>query len=165
MDYKIDEMRPLDWKQVSSVYLEGIETGKATFQTELPTWENWNNGHISSCRLVIRLDSDVLGWGALSPTSSRCVYSGVAEVSIYIGEKYRGQGLGGILLQDLIKLSEENGFWTLQSGIIKENTASILLHEKCGFRKIGIREKVAKMSNGKWHDVVLMERRSKVVAI
>ena len=165
MDYKIDEMRPVDWEQVSSIYLEGINTGKATFQTELPDWENWNNGHISSCRLVIRLDNNVLGWGALSPTSSRCVYSGVAEVSIYIGEKYRGGGLGKVLLQDLIKLSEENGFWTLQSGIIKENTASISLHKKCGFRKLGIREKIAKMSNGKWHDVVLMERRSKTVAI
>ena len=165
MNYKIDEMTKSDWEQVSQIYLEGINTGKATFQSEVPTWENWNNGHVSSCRLVVRSGNNVLGWGALSPTSSRCVYAGVAEVSIYIGEKYRGQGLGKVLLEHLIKLSEENGFWTLQSGIIRENTSSIVLHEKCGFRELGIREKVAKMNNGKWHDVVLMERRSKSVGI
>jgi len=165
MDYKIDEMKQLDWEQVSSIYLEGIKTGKATFQTEVPTWDNWDNGHVNSCRLVIRCGNNVLGWGALSPTSSRCVYEGVAEVSIYIGENYRGQGLGKVILEKLIELSEENGFWTLQSGIIRENTSSILLHEKCGFREIGIREKVAKMNNEKWHDVVFMERRSKIVGI
>lgn len=165
MDYKIDEMTKMDWEKVAFIYLEGIKTGKATFQTEVPTWENWNNGHVSSCRLVIRSGNEVLGWGALSPTSSRCVYAGVAEVSIYIGKNYTGQGLGKVLLETLIKLSEENGFWTLQSGIIKENTSSIVLHEKCGFRQLGIREKVAKMNNEKWHDVVLMERRSKVVGV
>ncbi|MFT5873051.1 MAG: L-amino acid N-acyltransferase YncA [Clostridium sp.] len=163
MNYRIDEMKRLDWDQVSQIYLDGINTGKATFQTEVPTWENWDNGHVKSCRLVARLENNILGWGALSPTSSRCVYVGVAEVSIYIGENYRGQGIGKVLLENLIKKSEENGFWTLQSGIIRENTSSIILHEKCGFRELGIREKVAKMNNGKWHDVVLMERRSKVV--
>ena len=165
MDYKIDEMSQDDWEQVADIYLEGINTGKATFQTEVPTWKDWNNGHVNSCRLVIRSGNNVLGWGALSPTSSRCVYAGVAEVSIYMGGKYRGRGIGTVILQNLIKLSEENGLWTLQSGIIKENTSSIELHEKCGFREIGIREKVAKMKNGKWHDVVLMERRSKIVGI
>lgn len=105
----------------------------------------------------------MLGWVALSPTSSRCVYAGVAKVSIYIGGNYRGQGLGEILLKKLIKLSEENGFWTLQSGIIRENITSIKLHEKCGFREVGIREKISKMDNEEWHDVVLMERRSHVV--
>ena len=161
----IDEMTQLDWEQVAQIYIEGINTGKATFQTEVPTWEDWNNGHVSSCRLVIRLGKKVLGWGALSPTSSRCVYAGVAEVSIYIGENYRGQGLGKVLLDELTKLSEENGFWTLQSGIIRENTSSIALHERCGFRVVGIREKVAKMKNGEWHDVVLMERRSTKIGI
>lgn len=165
MNYKIDEMTQFDWQQVACIYLEGINTGKATFQTEVPTWEEWNNGHVTSCRLVIRSGDNILGWGALSPTSSRCVYTGVAEVSIYIGEKYRGLGLGKVLLEDLVRLSEENGFWTLQSGIIKENISSIILHEKCGFRELGIREKVAKMNNGKWHDVVLMERRSKIVGM
>jgi L-amino acid N-acyltransferase YncA len=165
MDYHIEEMTQEDWNEVSKIYLEGINTGKATFQSDIPTWENWNNSHITSCRLVARLGNKVLGWAALSPTSSRCVYAGVAEVSIYIGEKYRWKGIGKVLLTNLVKLSEENGFWTLQSGIIRENTASITLHKICGFREIGIREKVAKMSNGKWHDVVLMERRSKINGI
>jgi len=165
MDYKIDKMTQLDWKQVSSIYLEGIRTGKATFQTEVPNWENWNGGHISSCRLVLRSCNIILGWGALSPTSSRYVYSGVAEVSIYIGEKYRERGLGKVILEKLIILSEKNGFWTLQSGIIRENILSIKLHKSCGFREVGIREKISKMNNGEWHDVVLMERRSKIVGI
>ncbi|HEY5584861.1 MAG TPA: GNAT family N-acetyltransferase [Ruminiclostridium sp.] len=165
MDYKLEEMTKLDWDQVSQIYKEGIETGIATFQEVVPTWENWDNDHISSCRIVIRLGNKVLGWGALSPTSSRCVYEGVAEVSIYIGDNYRGKGLGKILLEEIIKQSEENGFWMLQSGIISENKVSIILHEKCGFRELGIREKVAKMSNRKWYDVVLMERRSKIVGI
>lgn len=165
MNYRIDEMTQSDWEQAANIYLEGINTGKATFQTEVPTFENWNNSHISSCRLVVRSDNNILGWGALSLTSSRCVYAGVAEVSIYIGEKYKEQGIGTFLLTNLIKLSEEEGFWTLQSGIIRENTASIALHKKCGFREIGIREKVAKMNNEKWLDVVLMERRSRLVGI
>jgi L-amino acid N-acyltransferase YncA len=165
MEYKICKMIKSDWNQVKNIYLEGIKTGLATFTTEVPTFENWDNSHISSCRLVARLGDNIFGWGALSPTSSRCVYEGVAEVSIYIGEKYKGQGIGTVLLKDLIKSSEENGFWTLQSGIIRENLASIELHKKCGFREIGIREKVAKMNNKEWLDVVLMERRSKIVAI
>jgi len=165
MDYKIDKMLSSDWEQVSNIYLEGINTGKATFQTGVPTFEDWNNGHVKSCRVVARLGNDVLGWGALSPTSSRCVYKGVAEVSIYIGENYRGKGIGRNLLKSLIELSEENGFWTLQSGIIRENVSSIKLHGKCGFREIGIREKVAKMKNGDWHDVVFMERRSTVIGV
>ena len=167
MEYRIEDMESSDWDQVKNIYLEGIRTGIATFQTEfdLHTWETWNNGHISSCRLVARSGKGILGWVALSHTSSRCVYSGVAEVSIYIKEKYKGQGIGTALLQSLIKLSEEKGFWTLQSGIVRENTASIALHKKCGFREIGIRERVGKMNNGIWHDVVLMERRSNIVGI
>lgn len=165
MDYKIEEMTKGDWEDVARIYLEGINTGKATFQSEIPSWEAWDNDHIKSCRLVARSRGKVLGWAALSPTSSRCVYAGVAEVSIYIGNEYRGQGIGSAILTNLIKLSEENGFWTLQSGIIRENTVSIALHKLCGFREIGIREKVGKMSNGTWHDVVLMERRSKIVGI
>ena len=165
MDYKIEEMTRENWEEVARIYLEGINTRKATFQTEIPTWESWNSSHINSCRLVAHLDNKILGWGALSLTSSRCVYAGVAEVSIYIGEKYRGKGIGRALLNNLVKLSEENGFWTLQSGIIKENTASIALHKRCGFREIGVRKKLGKMSNGVWHDVVLMERRSDIVGI
>ncbi|GIM29298.1 phosphinothricin N-acetyltransferase [Clostridium polyendosporum] len=165
MNYKIEEMKSSDWEQVANIYLDGIKTGKATFQTEVPTWKDWNNAHINLCRLVARSNNSVLGWAALSPTSSRCVYVGVAEVSIYIDEKHKGQGIGKSLLQNLITLSEENGFWTLESGIIRENTASIALHKKCGFREIGVREKVAKMGSGMWHDVVLMERRSRKVGV
>ena len=163
MEYKIEKMLEQDWQQVANIYLEGIKTGIATFQSEVPTYENWNSDHISSCRLVARFGDNVLGWGVLSPTSSRAVYAGVAEVSIYIGDNYKGQGIGKVLLKELIKVSEDNGFWTLQSGIIRENTWSIALHEKCGFREIGIREKVAKMNNENWLDVVIMERRSTVV--
>lgn len=165
MDYIIDEMKESDWEQVANIYLEGIKTGKATFQTEVPTWDSWNSGHINSCRLVVHSESNVIGWAALSATSSRCVYAGVAEVSIYIGEKHKGRGIGTALLKRLIKLSEEDGFWTLQSGIISKNTASIALHKKCGFREIGIREKVAKMNNKEWMDVTFMERRSTMVGI
>lgn len=166
MKCEIIEIKSSDWEQVKSIYIEGIKTGIATFQSEfdLPSWEKWNNDHISSCRLAACQNNEILGWAALSPTSSRLVYSGVVEVSIYIKKEYKNQGIGTELLNNLIKVSENNGFWTLQSGIIKENTASIELHEKCGFRVIGIREKVGKMNNGIWHDVVLMERRSKVVA-
>jgi L-amino acid N-acyltransferase YncA len=165
VEYKTYEMKQSDWKQVADIYLEGIKTGLATFAAEVPTFEDWDNSHVSSYRLVARSGDNVLGWAALSPTSSRCVYAGVAEVSIYIGEKYKGQGVGTALLTSLIKASEENGFWTLQSGIIRENLASIELHRNCGFREVGIREKVGKMNNKDWLDVVLMERRSKTVGI
>jgi L-amino acid N-acyltransferase YncA len=165
MDYEIEEMKESDWQQVSNIYLEGIKTGTATFQTEVPTWEAWDKGHIKCCRLAAKFGDKVLGWAALSPTSSRCVYKGVAEVSIYIGKEYKEQGIGSALLKNLIKESEKNGFWTLQSGIIAKNTASIALHKKCGFREVGIREKVAKMNNKDWLDVVFMERRSKTAGI
>ena len=165
MNYTIEEMKESDWNEVSQIYLEGINTGIATFQNSIPSFEDWNNGHIKSCRLVAKSEGKVLGFAALSPTSSRPVYSGVAEVSIYIGENHKGLGIGHALMTNIIKLSEENNFWTLQSGIIRENSASIELHKKCGFREIGIREKVAKMDNGVWHDTVLMERRSKTVGI
>ena len=168
VDYKkanVEEMKESDWDSVSEIYLEGINTGIATFQNSIPNFDDWNNGHIKSCRLVAKLDGKILGFAALSSISSRQVYSGVAEVSIYIGENYRGLGIGHALMINLIKLSEENNFWSLQSGIIIENTSSIELHKKCGFREIGQREKIAKMDNGVWHDTVLMERRSKLVGI
>lgn len=165
MEYKIDVMKPSDWEQVKSIYLEGIKTGLATFQTEAPSWGNWDKGHLSSCRLVARSGSEILGWAALSPTSSRNCYAGVVEVSLYVGEQYKGHGIGTNLLMNMIKQSEENGIWTLYCSIIRENIASITLNRKCGFREIGIREKIAKMGNGIWHDVILMERRSKIVGI
>jgi phosphinothricin acetyltransferase len=163
MNYTIEEMKEIDWDQVAAIYMEGIATKLATFQNEVPSWEEWNKGHCKPCRLVAKSGDEVLGWAALSPTSSRCVYEGVAEASIYIGSRFRGIGIGTSLLTELIHLSEEAGFWSLQSGIIRENISSIHLHDKCGFRVIGIKEKPAKMDNGEWHDVVLMERRSKLV--
>ena len=163
MECKIEEMKQSHWQQVANIYLEGIKTGMATFETDVPTFENWNKSHIRSCRIVASLGDNILGWGVLSKTSSRCVYEGVAEVSVYIGKKYKGKGIGTIILTKLIELSENNGFWTLQSGIIKSNVASIALHKRCGFKEIGIREKIAKMKNGNWLDIVLMERRSKIV--
>lgn len=167
MEYEIREMKASDWEQVKNIYIDGIRTGIATFQSELdlPSWEKWDKNHISSCRLVASSNNDILGWAALSNTSNRSVYRGVAEVSIYINKEYKGQGIGTALLKNLIKASENNEFWTLQSGIIRENTASIELHKKCGFRIVGIREKIGKMNNGIWHDTVLMERRSKMVGL
>ena len=165
MEFIIKEMNASDWPQVSAIYLSGIKTQLATFQAEAPAWEDWDGSHLKSCRLVGRSGKTILGWAALSPTSSRCVYAGVAEVSIYIDEKCRGEGVAKSLLTALIKCSEENGFWTLQSGIIKENIPSRELHKKCGFREIGFREKIGKMPDGEWHDVVLVERRSKIVGI
>lgn len=165
MDYNIEVMKPSDWKRVSEIYKQGIDTKIATFQSEIPTWEAWDSGHCKHCRLVARYNDEILGWAALSPVSGRCVYAGVAEVSIYIGNKYRGINLGTSLLEKLIEISEEHGYWTLQSGIIKENIGSLKLHNKCGFREIGYREKVGKMDTGKWHDVVLVERRSKNIGI
>lgn len=165
MEYRIEEMRASDWKQVRNIYLEGIKTGIATFQTEAPAWENWDKGHLADCRLVARSEKGILGWVALSPTSARNCYAGVVEVSIYIGEKYKGQGIGTTLMKSVIEQSEEKGIWTLYCAIIGENKPSITLHKKSGFREIGIRERIAKTGDGIWHDVVLMERRSKLVGM
>lgn len=160
MEISIREMYAEDWSWVSTIYLEGIKTGKATFQTDCPTYEEWDKSHIKSCRLVALIDDVVAGWAALSPVSSRCVYNGVAEVSIYIGEAYRGKGVGRLLLNSLIAASEQAGFWTLQSGIMQDNEASIHLHEECGFRMVGYRERIGKDSLGVWRNNVLMERRA-----
>lgn len=163
MEYIIDVMKETDWTQVADIYLAGIQTEIATFQSEVPSYESWDKGHSKCCRYVARSGDKILGWVALSPYSGRCVYAGVAEVSVYIGTEYRGLGVGEALLNHLIEESEKNGFWTLQSGIIRENTASRELHKKCGFREVGYRERLGQMGNGKWHDVFLMERRSQVV--
>lgn len=152
------------YPQIAAIYLEGIATGNATYQTDAPTWPDWNKSHLEHSRLAIFENDEMAGWAALSPVSSRCVYAGVAEVSIYMSEKHRGKGLGELLFRALIHQSEENGLWTLQSGIFPENTGSIKLHEKCGFRHIGFREKIGAM-NGVWRDNLIMERRSKVVGV
>ncbi len=153
-----------DWEQVASIYAEGMATGFATFETKVPSYEQWDGNHLNHCRLVAINDQHIVGWAALSPVSGRCVYGGVAEVSVYVGAKSRGLGVGKLLLERLIQESEKEGYWTLQSGIFPENTGSILLHEKMGFRKIGYRERVAQL-HGVWKDNVLFERRSTTVGI
>ncbi|MFT3980431.1 MAG: GNAT family N-acetyltransferase [Ferruginibacter sp.] len=150
--------------QVAEIYLEGIATGNATFQTTAPAWRDWDRGHLPHSRIAITINGHVAGWAALTAVSSRCVYSGVAEVSVYVGKEYRGKGLGKVLIGELIKESESNNIWTLQSGIFPENTASIKLHEQCGFRTIGYRERIGNM-NGVWRDNIIMERRSKITGI
>lgn len=158
----ISPMLPGHWEAVKQIYEEGIATGHATFQTEAPAWPDWDAGHIAGCRFVALEGNEVLGWAALTPVSGRCVYAGVAEVSVYVGAKARGKSIGSLLLQKLIEESEKNGFWTLQSGIFPENKASIAIHEKNGFRIVGYREKIGKMGTV-WRDNVFMERRSAVV--
>ncbi|MGG1675244.1 GNAT family N-acetyltransferase [Neobacillus sp. NRS-1170] len=160
----IDKMQKEDWEQVKAIYLEGIATGNATFQKEAPSWEEWDNGHISNCRIVARLEGTILGWAALSPVSSRVVYSGVAEVSIYVSQTSSGKGIGSKLLQALIDISEERGFWMLQSSIFPENATSLQLHIKYGFREVGRRERIGKL-DGNWRDTILLERRSSKVGI
>jgi L-amino acid N-acyltransferase YncA len=161
------ETKPItenDYQAIAEIYLQGIATGYATFQTEAPEWEVLDKSHLSFCRLAVFEGEEMLGWAALSPVSSRCVYGGVAEVSIYVASNARGKGIGKKLLAQLIKESEENGLWTLQSGIFPENIGSIKLHEDMGFRKIGYREKIGNM-NGVWRDNVILERRSKIVGL
>lgn len=155
-------MRADDWPAVRAIYLEGIATGNATFEQTAPDWDRWNADHMLAARIVGRSDAgDVVGWAALSAVSSRCVYAGVGEVSIYVAERARGRGIGLQLLSRLIADSEAEGIWTLQAGIFPENVASIALHQRTGFRSVGRRERLGQM-NGRWRDVVLMERRSAV---
>lgn len=161
---EIRKMTASDWPHVASIYAEGMATGYATFETTVPTYEHWDSNHLKNCRLIAVHNQEVAGWAALSPVSGRCVYGGVAEVSVYVGAKSRGLGAGKLLLHHLILESEEAGYWTLQSGIFPDNKASILLHEKLGFRKIGHREKVAQL-RGIWKDNVLFERRSSKVGV
>ena len=151
------------WAVVEAIYRQGIATGNATFETQSPTWEAWDAGHLTHSRLVATNDAgQVLGWAALSAVSGRCVYGGVAEVSVYVADGARGQGVGHQLLKALVAESEKNGIWTLQAGIFPENEASIRLHESLGFRVLGRRERIGKLA-GVWRDTVLLERRSTVV--
>lgn len=152
-------MKASHWEAVRAIYLEGIATGNATFQQSAPAWEEWDAGHLADCRLVAMEGDTVCGWAALSPVSQRPVYAGVAEVSIYVAADWRGKGVGRALLTELVAASEKAGLWTLQAGIFPENEASIELHERCGFRVVGVRERLGCME-GRWRDVVLMERRA-----
>lgn len=160
----IKQMQQEHWEQVKKIYESGIATGIATFETLAPSWEKWNNGHLEFARLVAIESNDVAGWAALSPVSSRCVYGGVAEVSVYVADNYKGKGIGRLLLQNLIIESESNGIWTLQAGIFTDNIASVKLHERVGFRIIGHRERIGKLHNT-WKDNFILERRSKIVGI
>ncbi len=160
----IEEMRPEDWESVSRIYLEGIETCDATFETSVPAYDVWHLNHIAGYSLVARKDGILAGWVALSPISQRYVYRGVAEVSIYIGEGYRDMGVGSALMEALIGLSESRGIWTLQAVIFPENKASMAITKKFGFREVGVRERLGKR-DGRWRNVVLLERRSEKAGI
>lgn len=157
-------MRDDDWPEVRRVYEEGIETRNATFETETPSWDAWDAKHRRDCRFVVRDGAAILGWAALSPVSDRCVYGGVAEVSVYVAAAARGAGVGRALLAALIGESERRGIWTLQAGIFPENEASVTLHRKLGFRDVGRRERIGRM-DGTWRDVLLLERRSAVAGV
>jgi L-amino acid N-acyltransferase YncA len=161
---EITFMQHDDWPAVRQIYAEGIATGNATFETELPNWEKWNSTHRPDCRLVARKGKQILGWAALSPVSSRRVYAGVAEVSVYVGSSSHGHGVGTALLKALIEHSERNGIWTLQAGIFPENFASIALHKTYGFREVGIRHRIGKLGEV-WRDTMLLERRSLIVGV
>ncbi|MBK7895839.1 MAG: N-acetyltransferase [Anaerolineaceae bacterium] len=165
MSITIHPMQAADWTAVSQIYADGMATGEATFETEVPTWEIWNAGRMAACRFVARSEAgEVVGWAALSAVSSRCVYAGVAEVSVYVAPTAWGQGIGKQLLQALVDGSEGQGIWMLQASIFPENVASVTLHEKCGFRVVGRREKLGQQY-GRWRDVLFMERRSTKVGV
>jgi phosphinothricin acetyltransferase len=158
----VTPMTEADWPLVREIYVQGIATGNATFEKSAPDYGVWDRDHLRACRLTARCGDEVVGWAAISPVSGRCVYGGVAEVSVYVRESVRGRGIGLMLLRALVDASEKAGLWTLQAGIFPENTASIDIHGKAGFRIVGVREKLGAM-DGRWRDVVLMERRSTVV--
>jgi phosphinothricin acetyltransferase len=162
MNFAIEPMRPEDWPRVREIYLEGIATGNATFETEAPAWLDWDVGHLAIGRLVAREGAEVIGWAALSPVSKRRCYSGVAEVSLYVASSHRNHGVGRALLLAVIAESERHGIWTLQGGTFPENEASLKLQAKCGFRVIGRRERIGQLQ-GVWRDTIITERRSRLV--
>ena len=160
-------IRPMsagDWPAVRDVYAAGIATGNATFETTPPEWDVWDRSHLADHRLVAELDGTVVGWAALSPVSDRCAYAGVAENSVYVDPAHAGHGVGRALLGALIESAEAGGVWTIQTGIFPENVASIALHERCGFRVVGRRERIGRL-NGEWRDTLVLERRSAVVGV
>jgi L-amino acid N-acyltransferase YncA len=158
-NFSIREMAAEDWEAVSAIYAEGIGTGQATFETEIPAWESWDSSHLPCARLVAHELDAMVGWAALSPVSKRRAYVGVAEVSVYVAESDRGRGIGRVLLESLVRESEKCGIWTLQAVVFSENAATVALHKRCGFREVGRRERISKL-NGDWRDTILLERRS-----
>lgn len=159
----IREMRAEDWTRVAAIYEQGLLHGKSTFNTQCPTYETWDAGHIAECRFVAEEAGQVVGWAAVGATSSREAYRGVVEVSIYIDEAYQGKGIGTALLETLCEESEKAGYWSLYSAILSNNKSSIALHKKCGFREIGYRERIAKDRFGNWQNTTIMERRSEKI--
>ncbi len=164
MQLQISAMANESWPAVRDIYTEGIATGNATFETDVPDWTKWDGGHHKECRLLAKNDGGILGWAALSPVSTRQVYRGVAEVSIYVARSARACGVGKALLMALIEASERCGIWTLQAGIFPENVVSIQLHKLCGFGEVGMRHRVGQLA-GVWRDVCLLERRSGIVGV
>lgn len=158
----IRQLAASDWRRVRAIYLQGIATGEATFETEAPSWEAWDATHLEFARLVALSKGELCGWAALSAVSKRAAYAGVAEVSVYVAEGFRKQGIGLKLLQRLVIESEQYGIWTLQASVFPENAATVALHQRCGFREVGRRERIARL-NGVWRDTMLLERRSEVV--
>ena len=154
----VRDLRPEDWPQVSAIYADGIRTGNATFETGVPSWDAWDAAH-HGIRLVAELDGEVAGWATVTPVSERHCYRGVAENSIYVAEAARGHGVGRVLLEALLARADEAGIWTIEAGIFPENRASVRLHLVCGFRIVGVRERIGQM-NGAWRDVLFLERRS-----
>jgi phosphinothricin acetyltransferase len=157
---EVREMRRRDWPAVAAIFAEGIESSDATFETRVPTWNEWDAAHLDDQRLVAYRGNEIVGWAALTPYSGRCAYSGVAEESVYVAARARGRGVGRALLETLIALSEAAGIWTLQAGVFPENKASLKLHFACDFRTVGLRERLGRTSDGVWRDVLLLERRS-----
>jgi phosphinothricin acetyltransferase len=161
---EIKSLEAHHWNEVKRIYEEGIATRNATFESAAPSWEEWDKAHLKNSRFVVVDGEIITGWAALTPVSGRCVYAGVADISVYVSEAYRGKKIGNMLLQQLIKSSEKEGIWTLQAGIFPENKASVTLHERNGFLLIGTRQKIGKMDNV-WRDTLLLERRSKTVGL
>jgi L-amino acid N-acyltransferase YncA len=159
---EVRDLRPDDWPQVARIFEEGIRTGNATFETQVPSWEDWDAAHLPEQRFVAEREGRVVGWIALSPVSPRDCYAGVAEVSAYVGEEARGEGVGAALLARLIESSERAEIWTLETGVFPENGPSLALLQRFGFRVVGTRERIGRM-HGMWRDVVFLERRSEVV--
>jgi phosphinothricin acetyltransferase len=164
MELVIDTLTATDWDAVRAVYLEGLATGDASFETEAPSWERWDAVHLPAARLAARVGAQLVGWAALNPVSSRRVYAGVAEVSVYVAAGWRGRGVGRALLAALVRASEAAGIWTLQAGLFPENRASLALHRACGFRMVGRRERIGR-HHGVWRDTLLLERRSPTVGV
>jgi phosphinothricin acetyltransferase len=155
---RVRTMTPEDWAAVEVIYAEGIATRQATFETETPTWAAFDAGRMREHRLVAVDESRVVGWAALSPTSTRDCYSGVAEHSVYVSTEARGKGVGRVLMEALLRSADGGGIWTIQTSVFPENNASIALHERVGFRVVGRRERIAQL-DGQWRDTILLERR------